>query len=83
MTDLDPEDVLLTIEHPFGRVEATLAEWMRTGPGPRTLVRPVQARERSTGEALPLTVIPLRHRNDEESRRLIAEGELESPWPEG
>ena len=81
--DIDTEDVLLTIDHPFGRIEVTLAEWMRTGPGPRKFVRPVEARRRSTGEALPLTVIPLRYRNDKETRRLIAEGEIEPPWPAG
>jgi hypothetical protein len=80
LVDIDPEDVVLTIDHPFGRIEATLAEWMRTGPGPRERVRPIEARTRSTGEPLPLTVVPVRYRNDEESRRLIAEGALESPW---
>ncbi|WP_329256154.1 hypothetical protein OG417_15970 [Actinoallomurus sp. NBC_01490] len=79
--DIDTEDVLLTIDHPFGRIETTLTEWMRTGPGPREQVRPVEARRRSTGESLPLTVIPLRYRNDDESRRLISEGAIESPWP--
>lgn len=42
--DIDTEDVLLTIDHPFGRIETTLTEWMRTGPGPREQVRPVEAR---------------------------------------
>jgi hypothetical protein len=32
------------------------------------------------GESLPLTAVPVQYRNDEESRRLIAEGVLESPW---
>lgn len=81
MGDIDPEEVIVVIEHPFGRVEATLAEWMARGPGPRGLVRPVAARDRPTGRDLPLTVVPLAYRNDEESRRLIAEGRLESPWP--
>ncbi len=77
--DLDPQDVLLYIDHPFGRVETTLADWMRTGPGLRARLRPIGARRRSTGESLPLTVVPMRYRNDEESRRLIAEGVLEPP----
>jgi len=77
----DPQDLLLTVQHPFGDLEVSLAEWIARGPGPRPLVRPVAVRSRSTGESLPLTVIPLRYRNDEESRRLIAEGVLESPWP--
>jgi hypothetical protein len=78
--DLDPEEINVLIDHPFGHVEVSLAEWMATGPGPRPLVRPIAARRRSTGEQLPLGVIPLRYRNDEQSRRRIAEGELESPW---
>ena len=77
----DPQDLLLTVHHPFGDLEVSLAEWIAKGPGPRRLVRPVAVRSRATGAALPLTVIPLRYRNDEESRRLIAEGVLESPWP--
>jgi hypothetical protein len=77
----DPDDVLLVIAHPFGDVETTLAEWMARGPGPRPLVRPVSARSRLTGEALPMTVVPLAYRNDETARALIAAGELEWPWP--
>ena len=77
---MDAEDVMVTIEHPFGQIETTLAEWMARGPGRRPLLRPVAARSRSTGEPLPLTVIPLRYRNDEQSRAMIERGELESPW---
>lgn len=77
---IDPEDVVLTIDHPFGTVEASLAKWMATGPGPRPLVRPIAAKARSTGQPLPLSVIPLPYRNDEESRRLIAQGDIPSPW---
>jgi hypothetical protein len=78
-TDLD--DVLVTIEHPFGDVEVPLSAWMEAGPGPRSLVRPVRARSRSTGRRLPLSVIPLRFRNDGESRRAIRDGRIENPWP--
>jgi hypothetical protein len=73
-------DVLVTIEHPFGQIEMPLKKWMKQGPGLRPLVRPIAARSRRTGESLPLEVIPLAYRNDETSRRLIAEGQLESPW---
>lgn len=80
MTVYDPEDVIVTIDHPFGRIEPTLAEWMRKGPGPRKLLRPTAARSRSTGEPLPLSVIPLAYRNDAVSRMLIAAGIIKSPW---
>ncbi|GIE80682.1 hypothetical protein Aph02nite_66320 [Actinoplanes philippinensis] len=79
---MDVEDVLVVIAHPSGDVEVPLTDWIATGPGPRRLVRPVRARARSTGRRLPLSVIPLRYRNDGESRRAIAEGRLEEPWPD-
>ena len=77
---LDTEDIMVTIAHPFGDLEVPLATWILTGPGPRVRVRPVSARRKSTGEALPLSVIPLEYRNDDESRKLIASGELADPW---
>jgi hypothetical protein len=78
----DPDDVLVTIGHPFGDVEVPLAVWIATGPGPRPLVRPLHARSRSTGQPLPLSVIPLRYRNDEQSRQAIEDGLLDDPWPD-
>jgi hypothetical protein len=77
---VDPEQVLVRLDHPFGPVEVTLAEWIARGPGGRPLVRPVSARDRRTGLPLPLSVIPPRYRNDGASRRMIAAGELEAPW---
>lgn len=78
----DLDDILVVIGHPFGDVELPLAVWIATGPGPRPFVQPVRARLRSTGRPLPLSVIPLRYRNDEESRRAIREGLLDNPWPD-
>jgi hypothetical protein len=79
---IDLDDVLVVIAHPFGDVEVPLADWIATGPGSRRFVRPVRARSRSTGRQLPLSLIPLRYRNDGQSRRAIADGLLEDPWPE-
>ena len=76
----DPEDILVVIGHPFGDVEVSLADWVARGPGPRPLLRPVRARSRRTGQPLPLSVIPLRYRNDAESRRAIKDGLLDDPW---
>jgi hypothetical protein len=78
----DPDDVLVVIGHPFGDVEVPLAVWIAKGPGPRPFVRPVRAQSRSTGQPLPLSVIPLRYRNDPQSRRAIEDGLLENPWPD-
>jgi hypothetical protein len=80
--EVDPNDVLVVVAHPYANIEVPLAVWIERGPGPRPLVRPVSARSRSTGESLPLSVIPLRYRNDEESRRAIRLGLIEDPWPD-
>jgi hypothetical protein len=80
-TDWDVADVVVTIHHPFGTLDEPLTQWMRVGPGPRRFVRPSSARSRSTGQTLPLTVIPLAYRNDRISRALIAAGKIRSPWP--
>ena len=53
----DPEDILVVIGPPIGEVEVPLSDWIAKGPGPRSLVRPLAARSRSTGRALPLSVI--------------------------
>jgi hypothetical protein len=78
----DPDDILVVVGHPFGDVEVALTVWIATGPGPRPFVRPLRARSRSTGQPLPLTVIPLRYRNDEQARQAIQDGLLENPWPD-
>ncbi|MGI5175784.1 hypothetical protein ACQEVZ_05565 [Dactylosporangium sp. CA-152071] len=76
----DLDDVLVVLGTSWGDYEVTLAEWMAGGPGPRHGSRPESARSRSTGETLPLTVIPLAYRNDRESRALITAGRIASPW---
>ena len=78
----DPDDILVVIGHPLGDIEVPLAVWIATGPGPRPLVRPLQARSRSTGRPLPLSVIPLRYHNDKQSRQAIQDGLLDDPWPQ-
>ena len=72
----------MTIDHNFGKLEVPLTGWIAKGPGPRKFLELCAARSGSTGEPLPLDVVPLIYRNTEESRRLIAEGKLENPWPE-
>ena len=77
-----PDDVLVAIGHPMGDIEVPLAVWIATGPGPRPLVRPIRARSHSTGQPLPLSIIPLQYRNDEQSRQAINDGHLANPWPD-
>jgi hypothetical protein len=80
--ELGDDDIMVTIDHPFGTIETTLAAWIKTGPGPRYLLHPVAARRAGTNERLPLSVIPLRYRNSTLSRFLIRLGILKPPWPQ-
>ncbi|MGW6197399.1 hypothetical protein ACWF0M_14745 [Kribbella sp. NPDC055110] len=82
MEEHDIEDILVTIDHPFGAIEVSLTEWIKRGPGPRKLLGLSAARSRRTGEPLPLEVVPFRYRNNAASRHAIAAGELENPWEE-
>jgi hypothetical protein len=79
---IDPDDIIVVVGHPFGDVEVPLADWVAIGPGPRPYVRPLRARSRSTGQPVPLSAIPLRYRNDEQSRQAIQDGLFEDPWPQ-
>ena len=79
---LDPadyDDVVVTIAHPWGDVEASLPTWIRVGPGPRPLVTISKARRRD-GSPVPLGEIPLQYRNTAEGRRLQRLGRLPAPW---
>ncbi|SDT81222.1 hypothetical protein [Actinoplanes derwentensis] len=76
----DPDDLLIIVEHSYGQGEFPLSDWMAHGPGPRN-TQVVRVRSKSTGEELPLTVIPLAYRNSRESRALIRAGRIASPWP--
>lgn len=78
----DLNDIVVVVGHPFGDVEVPLADWIATGPGPRPFVRPLRARSRSTGQPLPPSAVPLRYRNDEQSRQAIQDGLLDNPWPD-
>ncbi|WP_344610996.1 hypothetical protein [Dactylosporangium salmoneum] len=83
LMDRAPDDVIAVFDNYYWKDvedEYPLAEWMAHGPGPRHGRRPRRARSRSTGEDLPLSVIPLAARNNRESRALIAAGKIEPPW---
>ena len=79
---IDPDDIMVVIDHPFGAVDVSLADWIVRGPGGRSLLRPVRAWSRSTRQGVPLSSIPLRYRNDEESRQAIRDGLIDNPWPD-
>ena len=74
-------DISVFICHPWGDFWVSLERWIHCGPGLRYGSHPSDAKRTSTGEPLPLSVIPLQYRNDEESRRLIRLGLIENPWP--
>jgi hypothetical protein len=73
-------DILVTVAHPFGEVEAPLETWIQTGPGPRPYVGIIAARRKSTGESLPMDEIPLEYHNSAQSRNLQRQGLLPCPW---
>lgn len=79
---LDPadyDDVIVTVAHPWGDIEAPLLRWIATGPGPRPQVTIRKARRRD-GSPVPLEEIPLQYRNTAESRKLQRQGLLPAPW---
>lgn len=74
------EDVVVTVAHPWGDVEAPLPRWIERGPGPRPYTGIVSARRLSTGEELVLAEIPLEYHNSPESRSLQRQGLLSTAW---
>lgn len=76
-------DISVILAHPWGDIEVPLEEWILSGPGERDLVRPFAAKSQITGESLPMSVIPLRYRNNLWSRFLIKLGFLSDPWKSG
>jgi len=74
------DDILLIIEHPFGTIEMSLEEWLKTGAGSRKLLKPYKVKDKLTGKQLPLGTIPLKYRNNSLSRFLIKLGIIENPW---
>ena len=81
MDDIPPEDILVTITHPWSDITTTLAGWMERGPGPRAFIRAIHPRRKATGQPLPDKVIPLDYQNTPKSRDLIRSGLLPNPWP--
>jgi len=76
----DFSDITVTVHYTYGTGEIPLEVWMEQGPGLRYLRRPSAAKKVSTGECLPLSIIPLRYRNNRISRFLISIGVLTNPW---
>jgi len=59
--DISPEEILVTVAHPWSDVTVTLAIWMEEGPGPRPFVQVFHPRMKVTGQPLPHDVIPLEY----------------------
>ncbi len=76
----NPSGILVVVAHPYGDLVVPLETWMRTGPGPRTLVQLRAAKDAATGEPLPLSVVPFGYRNTDFERFLIRWRILRSPW---
>jgi hypothetical protein len=76
----DYDDILVTVEHPWSTIDVPLLRWIETGPGPRPFVRISGGKRFSTGEAVPLSEIPLEYHNCRRGRELQRRGELPMPW---
>ena len=79
---LKNSEIIVVLDHPHGKIELSLEEWILKGPGERNHLRPVAAKCKKTGKHLPLHIIPLRYRNNSLSRVLVAMGFLSNPWQE-
>lgn len=80
---LSPEDygdIVVTVAHPWGDIEAPLQTWIDTGPGPRPYVGITAAKRLSTGAEVPLSEIPQEYHNSPEARSLQRQGLLPCPW---
>jgi len=73
-------NIMLIIEHNWGKIETTLADWIENGPRERPLISPNAAYCVESGKPLPLHVIPLCYRNNGLSRFLIRLGLISDPW---
>ncbi len=63
-------EIVVVLDHPHGKVEIPLEEWIAKGPGERKLLTPIAAKNRRTGKQVPLSVVPLRYRNNKLSSSL-------------
>lgn len=75
------QDVVVILDHPHGKIEVLLEEWMRMGPGDRKFIKPIAAKCAKSEKALPLSIVPFRYRNNTLSRMLISLKLLSNPWP--
>lgn len=73
------ENLVVIVDHPFGKLEMPLKVWMETGPQSRILLRPIGVMDKN-GQILDLNIIPLKYRNSPFSRLLIKLGFIETPW---
>jgi hypothetical protein len=73
------ETLSVVIEHNWGTSAVSLKFWMENGPGERRFLSPSAVKDKA-GKNLPLSVIPLRYRNNLLSRLLIRLGLLQNPW---
>ncbi len=73
--------IVLEVWDASGRLETSIEEWLRTGPGPSRSAKPISARFGPSGRALPLRcLVPLRYRNNALARLLIALHMMPDPW---
>lgn len=76
----DCSTIKVVISHSYGDITTLLKDWTRRGPGERKFTHPIKAICADDDRQLPLSVIPLRYRNNTLSRFLIRIGFFDDPW---
>lgn len=76
----DCKNINVIISHPHGDIETSLDTWLQNGTGKRKYVTVTSVICADTQEKLPLSLLPLRYRNNRLSRLLIFIGLLQNPW---
>lgn len=77
---LNTDEIMVVIGGNWGDIPMTLTEWIEKGPGIRFLRQPFRVWNMRTGNEMSLEDIPIQYRNDEVSRKMIENGELDDPW---
>lgn len=73
------EDIVVILDHPHGKVDVPLTEWIEKGPAFRKYLRPVGAKTKD-GVILSIEVVPFRYRNNLVSRLMCSLRFIKKSW---
>lgn len=80
MDNIQYSDYIVTLDHPYGKVELTLKEWSILGPDAEHNLTPSSLKEKKTEKKMPLKLIPFKYRNSFLSRLLMRFHLIPNPW---